>query len=214
MKYLVLLTLMCFGTLTFAQKKYAEFSDSNRVELLSQTVKNNTIDVSGFIQRDTLLRRPVFLIEKNKKTDKKEKKLKFPLDTAKNFEIEIEVKLEDGKGVIQLWGAARKDIKDPSKDKEDDILYQMDLWSDGIYNVLQKTYKEFLIGISDLKVIKPFDPERRRITIRKVNKGVQFFVNKNLILEILPPDPVNEIGLTLEGKGIEIEKVKISYLVK
>lgn len=206
MKFFALLILVSIVSISFGQRKYDQFSEEDRVELLNQKVKKNRIDVSGFIQKDSLLRQPKFI------NTKKQKQLKFPLDTAKSFEIEIDVRLDGKKGVVQVWGAARIDIKDPSKDTEQDIVYQLDMWADGIYNILQRTYQKILIGIKGIKKINPVDPEVRKITIRKVNSEVEFFVNKNLILTILPPDPVNEIGLTIKNKGVQIEKVKICYL--
>jgi len=206
MKYLALLILLSIGISCFAQKKYFAVKDSNRIELLQQDVKKNFINVGGFIQADSLLRQPTF------KPTAKGKLLTFPLDTAKNFEIELDVKLDKSKGAIKIWGASRKDIKKPALDKEEDILYQMDFYSDGIYNILRKTFGGMLIGIGGLKKIEPADPDSRRITIRKRNKDVEFYVNKNLILVILPPGDINEIGVVIEGEGIQIEKIMINYL--
>ncbi|MGB0863642.1 MAG: hypothetical protein ACPG19_10425 [Saprospiraceae bacterium] len=208
MKLSLIVAILLIGTTLSAQRKYSEYSDNERIILLEQKVKKNKIDISGFQGNDSILRKPVFTTEKNFY------QLKMPLDTAKNFEIELFVKLEFKKGVINIWGATHPDEKNPEYDTEEDIQYQMDIWSDGIYNVLHRLYN-ILIGVKGLKKIATYnDPEHRLITIRKVNKEVEFFVNKNLLLTILPPLDVNEIGINIKNKGIEIKHLRISYLTK
>ncbi len=211
MKAINLLSLFLLVFISFtatAQKKYLEVSDSNRIVLLEQKVKKNNIDISGYQQDEKILRKPTFTKRKGLR------ELKFPIDTAKNFEIECLVKINKKKGVLNIWGAARPNIANPEDDSEKDILYQFDMWADGIYNVLQRLYK-ILIGVKDLKKIRTDQaPDTRLITIRKVKKEVQFFVNKNLILVILPPDPVNEIGFNMKESGVKIETIRISYLAE
>jgi len=206
----MILLIVLAGIPLSAQKKYAEYTEEERVILLEQEVTNNTIDISGFQSDNSIPRKPVFTVKGNLK------QLKIPLDTAKNFEIELYVKLEleEGKGLVSIWGATHPDEKNPKYDRESDIQYQMDVWSDGIYNVLHKFY-DILIGVKGLKRIITFeDSEYRLITIRKVNKEVEFYVNKNLILAILPPLDVNEIGVNIKNKGINMESIKVSYLTK
>jgi hypothetical protein len=208
MKLLFITAILLIGTSLSAQRKYSEYADDERIILLEQEVKKNRIDISGFQGNDSILRKPSFTTEKNFY------QLKIPLDTAKNFEIELFVKLEFKKGVINIWGATHPDEKNPKYDTDKDIQYQMDIWSDGIYNVLHRVYN-ILIGVKGLKkILTDDDPKHRLLTIRKVNKEVEFFVNKNLILTILPPLDVNEIGINIKNKGIEIEHLKISYLTK
>jgi hypothetical protein len=208
MKLLFITAILLIGTSLSAQRKYSEYADNERIILLEQDVKKNRIDISGFQGNDSILRRPTFTAEKNFH------QLKIPLDTAKNFEIELFVKLEFKKGVINIWGATHPDEKNPKYDTDRDIQYQMDIWSDGIYNVLHRLYN-ILIGVKGLKkILTSDDPEHRLLTIRKVDKEVEFFVNKNLILTILPPLDVNEIGINIKNKGVEIEHLKISYLTK
>lgn len=211
MKAINLLPLLLFlfvSSMAMAQKKYQEISDSNRIILLEQKVKKNRINVSGFQQDEKILRKPTFTKKKGIR------ELKFPIDTAKSFEIELLVKINRKKGVLNIWGASRPNIADPTDDSEKDILYQFDMWADGIYNVLQRLYK-ILIGVKDLKKIRTDDaPDSRLITIRKIKKEVQFFVNKNLILVILPPDPVNEIGFLMKENGVKIEHIRIAYLAE
>lgn len=208
MKLLFITAILLIGTSLSAQRKYSEYTENERIILLEQKVKRNKIDISGFQSNDSILRKPVFTTEKDFY------QLKIPLDTAKNFEIELFVKLEFKKGVINIWGATHPDEKNPKYDSDRDIQYQMDIWSDGIYNVLHRIYN-ILIGVKGLKKILTYDdPEHRLLTIRKVNKEVEFFVNKNLILTILPPLDVNEIGINIKDKGVEIESIKISYLTK
>lgn len=192
--------------------KYYEYTDSNRIVLLEQKVKNNMIDVSGVQQPAEVLRSPVFV-----KRDEK-KLLKFPLDTAKGFEIELEVTLDTSdnkKGVVEIWGAIRKNINEPRRDSEKEIIYQQDMWSDGIYNILQRVYDEILLGVKGIKKIRVDDePNKRLITIRKIDEELEFFMNKNLVLAILPPGPINEIGLNIKNEGVEINSIRIVYLSK
>jgi hypothetical protein len=208
MKLLFITAILLIGTSLSAQRKYSEYSEDERIILLEQDVKKNRIDISGFQGDDSILRKPSFTTEKNFH------QLKIPLDTAKNFEIELFVKLEFKKGVINIWAATHPDEKNPKYDTDRDIQYQMDIWSDGIYNVLHRLYN-ILIGVKGLKkILTSDDPEHRLLTIRKVDKEVEFFVNKNLILTILPPLDVNEIGINIKNKGVDIEYLKISYLTK
>ena len=207
MKVLITSLLLVVWVTAFGQRKYAEYKDEDRIVLLEQKkIKKNMIDVSGFTFNDSITRRPLFLEEKNLK------QFKFPLDTAKNFEIELFVRINYRKGLLSIWGAAHPEENDPKHDSEKDTQYQMDLWADGIYNVLHRVYN-ILIGIKDLKkILTDDDPEHRLLTIRKVNKEVQFFVNRNLLLTILPPEDINEIGINIKDKGVQIESLRISYL--
>lgn len=207
--------MLFLSTQTFAQigeninKRYFDIEDEDRITLLKQeNIKKNKIDISGYIKHDTISSKPEFIDEKDFK------QLKFPLDTSKNFEIEIDVILDGKKKVMNIYGAARPEKVDTSHNPKDDVLVQFDMWSDGIYNVLQKLHSSELLGVGDLKKIRAdHEPDKRKITIRKINNDFEFYVNTNLILVILPPDPVNEIGFILPDKSLKIDAIMINYLV-
>jgi len=215
MKRIIIVLMVLCSTQAFSQigenisKRYFDIDDEDRISLLKQEdIKRNKIDLSLYTKKDTIWRKPEFIDKKNFK------QLKFPLDTSKNFEIEIEVILDGKKSAMNVYGAARPEYVDTSHNPKDDILVQFDMWSDGIYNILQKLHSAELLGVADLKKIRSdHQPDQRRITIRKINNDFEFYVNTNLILVILPPDPVNEIGLIIPKKSLKIESIMINYIV-
>ena len=214
MKRIIIVLIVFFSTQTFAQigeninKRYFDIEDEDRISLLKQEdIKKNKIDLSLYTKKDTIWRKPEFVDEKEFK------QLKFPLDTSKNFEIEIDVTLDGRTKVMNIYGAARPEKVDTSHNPKDDILVQFDMWSDGIYNVLQKLHSSELLGVADLKKIRSdHQPDKRKITIRKIDGDFEFYVNTNLILVILPPDPVNEIGFIVPKKSLKIDAIMINYI--
>ena len=214
MKQIIIVFIVFFSSQVFAQigeninKRYFDIEDENRIPLLKQEdIKKNKIDLSLFTKKDTIWRKPEFVDEKAFK------QLKFPLDTSKDFEIEIEITLDGKKKSMNLYGAARPEYVDTSHNPKDDILVQFDMWSDGIYNILQKLHSTELLGVADLKKIRSdHQPDKRTMTIRKINGDFEFYVNTNLILVILPPDPVNEIGFVIPKKSLKINSIMINYI--
>jgi hypothetical protein len=206
---MVLLSAPIFGQIgETINKRYFDIDDEDRITLLKQEdIKKNKIDLSLYIKEDTISRKPEFIDEKGFK------QLKFPLDTSKNFEIEIEITLDGKKSAMNIYGAARPEKVDTNHQAKDDILVQFDMWTDGIYNVLQRLHSSQLLGVADLKKVRSdHQPDKRKITIRKINGDFEFYVNTNLILVILPPDPVNEIGFILPRKSLKIDSIMISYI--
>ncbi len=190
-------------------KRYFDIDDENRISLFKQeNIKKNKIDLSLYTKKDTVWRKPEFI-------DKKAfKLLRFPLDSSNNFEIEIEVTLDGKKSAMNIYGSTISENVETSYNPKDDILVQFDMWSDGIYNILQKLHSSQLLGVTDLKKIRSdHQPDKRKITIRKINGNFEFYVNTNLILVILPPDPVNEIGFILPKKSLKIDSIMINYIV-
>lgn len=190
-------------------KRYYDIEDEDRITTFSQEdIKKNRIDLSLYQKKDTLSKQPEFIDEKDFK------QLKFPMDTSRNFEVEIELTLDGKKELLELYFADRPMKVDTNHVPKDDILVQFDMWHDGIYNVLQRLHSTELIGVSDLKKIRAdHEPDKRKMTVRKINGEFEFYVNTNLILVILPPDPVNEIGFKISKKALTLDKVTINYLV-
>jgi hypothetical protein len=214
LKRILVLIMMALNAQTYAQigepiqKRYSQIGDEDRITILKQAnIKKNEIDISGFIKQDTISRKPEFIDEKDYK------QLKIPLDTSKNFEIEIDITLDGKKGALEIYGAARLMKTDTSHNPKDDILVQFDMWTDGVYNILQRLHSSELLGVADLKKIRAdHEPTKRKITIRKIENDFEFYVNTNLILVILPPDPVNEIGFILPKRCLNIDAIMINYL--
>lgn len=214
MNKIIIVLLIFFSTQAFGQigenisKRYFDIDDEDRVSLFKQeNIKKNRIDLSLYTKKDTIWRKPEFVEEKNFK------QLKFPLDTSKNFEIEMMVTLGGKKKVMNVYGAARPEKVDTSHNPQDDILVQFDLWSDAIYNILQRLHSSELLGVADLKKIRSdHQPDQRKITIRRINNDFEFYVNTNLILVILPPDPVNEIGFIIPKKSLKVDSIMINYI--
>lgn len=190
-------------------KRYYKVEDKDKIRtLIQENIKDNKIDLSLYQKRDTIARKPEF-INKNGI-----KQLRFPVDTGRNFEIEIELTLDGETKALEIYFANRSVEVDTSHIPEDDVLVRFDMWYDGIYNVLQRLHATELVGVADLKKIRAdYAPDERKITIRKVNEELEFYVNTNLILVILPPSLVNEIGFKISENTLTLDKLAINYLV-